>query len=49
MKVMGYMPEKEISQYPYIGMTKEEYGYFAKRATELVVEAIERYREKHSF
>ena len=46
VKVMGYMPEKEISQYPYIGMTKEEYGYFAKRATELVVEAIERYMEK---
>ena len=45
VKVMGYMPEKEISQYPYIGMTKEEYGYFVKRATELVVEAIERYRE----
>lgn len=45
---MGYMPEKEISQHPYIGMTKEEYGYFVKRATELVVDAIEKYREKHS-
>lgn len=47
VKVMGYIPEKEISQYPYIGMTKEEYGYFVKRATQMVVEAIERYREKH--
>lgn len=47
VKVMGYMPEKEVNQYPYIGMTKEEYDYFLKRATELVVEAIERYMEKH--
>ena len=46
--VMGYMPEKEISQYPYIGMSKEEYSYFVKKATELVVDAIERYKEKSS-
>jgi len=43
VKVMGYMPEKEVSQYPYIGMSKEEYGSFVKMAIELVVEAIERY------
>lgn len=46
VKVMGYLPEKEVSQYPYIGMSKEEYGQFVKRATELVVEALERYREE---
>jgi len=45
VSVMGYMPKKEVSQYPYIGMSKEEYNCFAKRATELVVEAIEKYRE----
>ena len=48
VKVMGYMPEKEVSQYPYIGMSKEEYNCFAKRATELVVEAIKKYRENFS-
>ena len=44
VKVMGYMPEKEISKYPYIGMSKEEYNCFVIRATELVVKAIENYR-----
>lgn len=47
VKVMGYMPEKEISQYPYIGMSKEEYSCFIKTATELVIKAIERYRNHH--
>jgi len=46
VKVMGYMPVKEVSQYPYIGMSKEEYGNFVKRAIELVVNAIEAYRKK---
>jgi hypothetical protein len=46
--VMGYMPKKEVSQYPYIGMSKEEYKYFVKRATELVVEALERYGKGHN-
>ncbi len=44
VKVMGYMPEKEISEYPYIGMSKEEYESFIERAIELAVEAIERYK-----
>ncbi len=47
VKVMGYMPEKEVSMYPYIGMSKEEYAGLVKKATELVVEAINRYRENH--
>ncbi len=37
--VMGYIPRKEISVYPYIGISKEEYGYFVDRATKLVMEA----------
>ncbi len=41
VKVMGYMPQKEISQYPYIGMSVEEYNYFISTATKMVVEAIE--------
>lgn len=41
------MPEKEISQYPYIGMSKDEYNCFLKRTTELVVEAIEKYMDNH--
>lgn len=44
VKVMGYMPEKEESQYPYIGMSVEEYHMFLDRATELVVEAIRHYK-----
>ncbi len=43
VKVMGYMPQKEESQFPYVGMSKEEYGIFVERASMLVIEAIERY------
>ena len=46
VKVMGYMPEKEISQYPYIGMSKEEYNSFVKTSTELIVKAIQDYRKR---
>ena len=40
ISVMEYIPKKETSEYPYIGMSKEEYAYFVDRATALVVEAI---------
>ncbi len=40
---MGYMPEKEEDLFSYIGITKEEYENFVQRATELVIEGIERY------
>ncbi len=43
VKVMGHIPKKEDSLYPYIGISREEYGFFIQRATALVVEAIERY------
>lgn len=46
VKVMGYMPEKESSQYPYIGMSAEEYDCFVDNATKLVVDAIKKYKEK---
>lgn len=46
VNVMGYMPKKEISQYPYIAMTVEEYNYFLNTATKLVVEAINKYMQK---
>lgn len=48
VKVIGYMPEKEVSQYPYIAMSKEEYHYFVKRTTELVIKALESYRNNHN-
>ena len=48
VKVMGYMPEKEVSQYPYIAMSKEEYYYFVKRTTEAVIKALESYRNNHN-
>ncbi len=46
VKVMGYMPKKEIGQYPYICMTVEEYDFFIETATRLVVEAINKYMER---
>lgn len=47
VKVMGYLPKKEMSQYPYIGMSVEEYYCFVDNATKLVVEAITKYMETH--
>ena len=46
VKVMGYMPEKEVSRYPYIGMTAEEYDCFIGTATKLVIDAINEYLKK---
>lgn len=45
VKVMGYMPERTESKYPYIGMSREEYQSFLDRASELVIEAIRLYRK----
>ena len=36
---MGMIPKKEVSQYPYIGMSVEEYYCFVENAARLVVEA----------
>lgn len=44
VKVMEYMPQKEASQYPYIGMTREEYHCFVSNAAKLVEEAIHRFK-----
>ena len=43
IRVMGYMPQKTVTTYPYIGMSKEEYMSFLDNATELVVNAISTY------
>lgn len=43
VKVMGYMPQKADSEYPYIGMSKEEYHSFLDSASDLVTDAICRY------
>lgn len=40
VKVMGYIPQRTVSQYPYIAMTIEEYNLFLDNATDLVVNAI---------
>lgn len=45
VKVMGYMPQKTVSQYPYIAMTIEEYNTFLDNATGLVVDAIRLYKD----
>lgn len=38
--VMGYLPKKEKSEYPFIAMTREEYNIFMDQATELVIDAL---------
>lgn len=39
--IMGYLPERGTSEFPYVGFTKEEYRQFVDRAIELVLEAFE--------
>lgn len=38
--VMGYIPKKESSEYPFIAMSREEYSIFLDSATEQVVTGI---------
>ncbi len=45
VKVMGYLPQKEVSEYPYIAMSAEEYHSFLDRAAELVVNGIRLHRK----
>lgn len=45
VKVMGYVPQKAVSLYPYIGMSQDEFYEFIGGASKLVVEAIEKYLE----
>lgn len=46
VKVMGYMPRKEDSRYPFVWMTEAEYRSYVERATGLAAEAILRYRNR---
>lgn len=40
IKVMGYLPKKEVSTHPFVAMTREEYTTFLNRATERIVHGI---------
>lgn len=46
IKVMGYMPQKEVSRYPYVCMTKDEYLSFVTTAILQAEESIKRYLNK---
>ncbi len=38
--VMGYIPQREVSEYSYLAISEDEYKCFVNRAAELVVEAF---------
>ncbi len=40
VRVMAYMPQREVSKYPYICMSKEEYHIFLDRAVKMVTDAV---------
>lgn len=40
INIMGYIPQKEMGEYPYMGISREEYTLFLNQATELVIKAI---------
>lgn len=39
--IMGYIPIKQFSTYPYIAISKEEYEHFVDRTIKLTVESLE--------
>ena len=41
INVMGYLPKKELGEFPFIAMTKEEYLTFLDEATKQVIRGIE--------
>lgn len=46
IKVMGYMPQKIVTKYPYVGMSIEEYNTFLDSASNLVENAILSYMNR---
>ena len=40
ISVMGYWPKKELGEFPFIMMTREEYETFLNEATEQIVRGI---------
>ena len=46
VKIMGYIPEKTVCNYSFVGLSKEEYHIFLKKAVELVIDAIQKYRKE---
>lgn len=40
--VMGYLPKKELGEFPFIAMTREEYTTFLNEATEQIIRSITR-------
>lgn len=46
VKVMGYIPQKEVGQYPYIAISEDEYNCFISNAIKMVTDAIEKYKGK---
>ena len=45
--VMGYLPEKKSSRYPFICLSPEEYQNFVTKTTALVSHAIRNWLENH--
>ena len=46
IKIMGYIPQKATSKYPYICISKEEYNSFLENTAKIVTNAILAYKNK---
>lgn len=40
ISVMGYLPKKELGEFPFVAMTREEYATFLNEATEQIIRSI---------
>ena len=40
INVMGYLPKKELGEFPFIAMTREEYATFLNEATHQIIQGI---------
>lgn len=45
VNIMGYIPRKEISTYPYVAVSEEEYKQFVDGAIKLTIQALEKTKQ----
>lgn len=45
VNIMGYIPRKEISTYPYVAVSEEEYEQFVDGAIKLTIQALEKTKQ----
>ncbi len=40
IEIIGYIPKNEMGDFPFVGMSRNEYNIFIEQATEMVIDAL---------